>query len=240
MKNNFFVLIIALTQICCAQADAPKISVDHATFDFGKVKHGEIVKHSFVIKNEGGSALIIKKVNASCGCTAANPEKRELSPGESTKINVEFHTEGRSGLQKKYIYIESNDSTSREIRLAIVGEIIAATTDKESVKKAPPLIYFEKSLHDFGAVKEGDKVEYSFVFWNNGGSPLEIEKIETSCGCTAATLKGNIIQPGEKSFLNVVYDTKNRSGKSSKRVSIFSNDPLEKIKTVIITADIRR
>ena len=40
----------------------PKLVIAQTEFSFGDVKAGEVLNHTFVIKNEGGADLIIKGV----------------------------------------------------------------------------------------------------------------------------------------------------------------------------------
>jgi hypothetical protein len=44
---------------------APKIVAVAADHDFGKVKQGKVVEHTFKIKNEGASDLIIRSAKGS-------------------------------------------------------------------------------------------------------------------------------------------------------------------------------
>ncbi|MGE5795233.1 MAG: DUF1573 domain-containing protein, partial [Ignavibacteria bacterium] len=136
-----------------AQLLGPKISLQQIEYDFGTVEQGTIVKHSFIITNNGGDVLIIKDISASCGCTAANPDKKELNPGESTNINVEFNTNGRSGKQRKAVYVETNDPDNKKLELKIYGTVVKKM--KESIGSNQPKIYFNESEHDFGTIKEG-------------------------------------------------------------------------------------
>ena len=41
-------------------------------------------------------------------------------------------------------------------------------------------IKFADDSHDFGKVKEGDKLEYTFEFSNSGTDELRIERVSTS------------------------------------------------------------
>jgi hypothetical protein len=43
---------------------------------------------------------------------------------------------------------------------------------------AAPSITFETDTHDFGKVREGDKIEFSFAFENTGTGELVIEKLQ--------------------------------------------------------------
>jgi hypothetical protein len=100
------------------------------------------------------------------------------------------------------------------------------------------MIYVSETQHDFGKVNEGDKVDYTFTFVNKGSSNLIIKDIKTSCGCTAALLSVDNLAPGQEGTLKVELDTKNRSGKMSRTVTINSNDPKEPSKILTIYADI--
>jgi len=112
-----------------SQYSGPKIVSQEKEYDFGTVVQGEKVKHNFVITNSGESKLIIDNVHASCGCTAALPEKKELMPGESTNIKVEFNSRGRSGEQVKYITIKSNDDSGPDYVLKLFGKVVKEETD---------------------------------------------------------------------------------------------------------------
>jgi hypothetical protein len=122
-----------------AQLVAPKIATQQIEYDFGTVEQGMLVKHTFIITNTGGDLLKINNVSASCGCTAAKPDKSELSPGESTNINVQFNTNGRRGKQRKSVYVETNDPEHEKLELKIYGVVVKnedeTSNDKKDVKK---------------------------------------------------------------------------------------------------------
>ena len=59
-------------------------------------------------------------------------------------------------------------------------------------------IFFPETQHDFGIVKEGQKVEYTFKFQNNGTESLIIKDVKTSCGCTAAVVSDNTYKTWSK------------------------------------------
>lgn len=102
----------------------PKAVVKPMAYDFGEIIQDSVVTTYFVIANEGSELLKIKKVSASCGCTAAVSEKDELKRGESTEIKVTFDSKGKSGIQNKTVYIETNDPKNSTIKLALTGNIV--------------------------------------------------------------------------------------------------------------------
>ena len=91
------------------------------TWDFGRVNAGEILKHSFIFKNETSKTLNIKEIHTSCGCTASQVQKKKLLSGEVTTIEVSFNTKGYSGPTKQFIYINT-DNLDASTSLSINGE----------------------------------------------------------------------------------------------------------------------
>jgi hypothetical protein len=87
-------------------------------------------------------------------------------------------------------------------------------------KKSPGKIAFDKEIHNFGTLKDGEIVSFSFVFRNTGGQPLSIIKAEKSCGCIDIQYSANIILPGESSAIELVFNTAGEWGNQIKDVSI--------------------
>ncbi|MFW6328003.1 MAG: DUF1573 domain-containing protein [Bacteroidota bacterium] len=103
---------------------APSIEIDDRVFDFGELKQGEKVSHNFVITNKGKSNLILRKIRASCGCTAIEPDKKVIGPGESTNVVAEFNSRGMSGRQNKSVTIYSNDPKKSTMLLRLTGTVV--------------------------------------------------------------------------------------------------------------------
>ncbi len=101
--------------------NAPRISFETEKLEFGKIKSGERVKYNFTFTNKGKSDLIIRKTKASCGCTASEPAKSVLKPGESSTININFDTTGMKGDEHKTVYVYNNDPRYSTVALHITG-----------------------------------------------------------------------------------------------------------------------
>ena len=105
---------------------APKITLDATEYDFGDLQQEQQVAHVFRIANEGKRDLIIRRIEATCGCTAVVPESRVIRPGESKELKVTFHTADRHGKQLKTIHVISNDyrrpSTILRIKANVINE----------------------------------------------------------------------------------------------------------------------
>ena len=236
MIKKILFLIITISVAGFAQLMGPKLLVLPTEHEFGKITQGDKVTHVFVLTNNGGDLLVIENVQASCGCTAATPEKNELAPGESTNLEVVFNSAGRNGAQKKNITIKSNDPENPLVKLVITATVIKSDNSEANV----PVLYFSETKHDFGKVKEGNIVEYTFSFLNTGKEILKINDVRTSCGCTAALVSSEKLEPGAEGTLKVELDTKNRSGKMSRTITIQSNDPRDPTKILTVYADVEK
>ncbi|MCF8330888.1 MAG: DUF1573 domain-containing protein [Bacteroidales bacterium] len=89
--------------------NAPVAKYNKIKHNFGKVKPGSKQTYNFILRNEGQNDLKIRKVKASCGCTATHTGKKTLKSSEETNIKVTFNTSGRSGKQHKTITVITND-----------------------------------------------------------------------------------------------------------------------------------
>lgn len=107
-------------------AKAPQVSVDNPEVDFGQMKQTEKFEHNFVLTNTGESTLYIRKIKASCGCTAVQPEKQQVAPGESVKIKTIFNAAGKRGNQNKNVTIITNDPKRSSLILRIKGEVLTS------------------------------------------------------------------------------------------------------------------
>ena len=90
---------------------------------------------------------------------------------------------------------------------------------------APPKIEIVEKMHDFGSATEGDRLTYVFKVKNAGTGTLLIDRVTTSCGCTAAVLKNKEVLPGAEGQIEVTFDTNRRGGENHKTITILSNDP---------------
>lgn len=102
---------------------APRIEVDSMEINFGELTEGEKAVAVFKLKNTGGRDLLLRKVETACGCTQATPGSRNIAPGESADLNVEFNSKGRVGTQRKVITVFCNDPERSQFKLVLKGYV---------------------------------------------------------------------------------------------------------------------
>ncbi|SHI92915.1 Protein of unknown function [Hymenobacter daecheongensis DSM 21074] len=104
----------------------PQIQFEEMKYDFGSIKQGDVVDHTFKFKNVGTQPLVISNIGVSCGCTTPEWTKDPVMPGKTGTISAKFNSTGKMGMQNKVLTVESN-SASGNAMVSLVGEVKDAT-----------------------------------------------------------------------------------------------------------------
>jgi hypothetical protein len=83
--------------------------------DFGALKQGDVVTHTFEFENTGNSPLLINSAIGSCGCTVPTYPKEPIAPGAKGKIEVQFNSAGKEGLQNKTVTVSANTNPAATV-----------------------------------------------------------------------------------------------------------------------------
>ena len=142
---------------------------------------------------------------------------------------------------KNFLNSKSGKISYFVVGLAAVFTIMffVINNSKLTASLKAPKIVFKEDVHDFGKVPRGPELQYNFKFTNKGNAPLVIERVQTSCGCTGATVGDKKeYQKNESGEIKVNFSTQGRDGQQEKTVTIFSNDPENPQKTLSIKCEI--
>lgn len=94
-----------------AQAKANPLThavLSQSHYEFGKIKKGDKVEHSYEITNTGNNPLIITEVKPACGCTAPSYTKDPILPGKTGKITLSFDSTNFDGIVNKQAEVYAN------------------------------------------------------------------------------------------------------------------------------------
>ena len=94
---------------------------------------------------------------------------------------------------------------------------------------ASPVLQVQEPKFDFGEVYQGNKVLHVFQFTNQGDEDLLIDRVSTSCGCTAVLVSEKKLSPGGQGELQANFDSTRFHGAVSKTIYIYSNDPVNPV-----------
>jgi copper(I)-binding protein len=86
----------------------PRIQFATPVYDFGRVKAGERVKYTYVFTNTGDRMLIINSVQPGCHCTTAGEWTKQVEPGKTGGIPIQFDTTGVPGMVVRQITVACN------------------------------------------------------------------------------------------------------------------------------------
>jgi hypothetical protein len=101
--------------------------------------------------------------------------------------------------------------------------------------KMPALtsIKFDRLVHDFGRINEGEKVKTVFRFTNTGKNPLIISNAQGSCGCTVAIWPQHPVKAGGTDEIVVAFDSHDKHGEVEKTVTVVANtNPASTVLTI--------
>ncbi len=88
---------------------------------------------------------------------------------------------------------------------------------------AQGIMNFKEETFDFGNIDEGTQAIHEFEFTNTGNQPIEISKVEASCGCTSPTFTKEAVMPGKKGKIKASFDSNGRPGMFLKSLTVKNN-----------------
>ena len=134
---------------------------------------------------------------------------------------IGFTSCGNKEQEKKLAELESKLETLSAGNAATPS---ATPAVKEEKPEGPlPVFEFTETDHDFGTINEGDVVEHTFKFTNNGEAPLIIQNATGSCGCTVPTWSKEPIPVGGEGMVTAKFNSKGKPNVQNKTVTITAN-----------------
>jgi len=148
MKKVLFTLGISIIMTCAALAqeatttpqpadnpNAPVITFEKTTHDYGNVTKGGDGTCEFKFKNTGIEPLILSNVQSSCGCTVPEWPREPILRGKSASIKVKYDT-NRVGPINKTITVMSNGKVA-SIQLRIIGTVVDTPAGAQVPQNTP-------------------------------------------------------------------------------------------------------
>ena len=107
------------------------------------------------------------------------------------------------------------------------------TISNKKMTITQPIVEILEAEYDFGDIKQGEKATHNYKIKNIGNADLLISSAKGSCGCTVPEWPKDPIKPGDQANIKVTFDSKGKTGKQSKRVTLMTNAiPNVKILTI--------
>jgi len=209
MNKRFGILLIVSTLVTItAWAQKPVITFEEKTFDFGTINESDgKATHVFEFSNTGSTALLVQRVNASCGCTTPEWTKTPIEPGKKGEITVTYNPAGRPGAFTKTITVYSNASNEVESLL------IKGTVNSSS---APAMNNYPIQIGDLKVktktvllnnVSKGNTKTNTMLIMNGSKSKMSVSLADVPV-YLKAEVKPSVLNPNEEGRIEITFDSK--------------------------------
>ena len=83
--------------------------------------------------------------------------------------------------------------------------------------------------HDFGMIPQGKPVTYVFEIANTGTSPLKLDNVQASCGCTTPEWNHEPIAPNSSAVIKVGYNAAAEGGFTKPITITYNTDKTKQL-----------
>ncbi|MEO8086415.1 MAG: DUF1573 domain-containing protein [Bacteroidota bacterium] len=193
----------------------------------GKIRNNETKSDTLKIFNDGARDLSISpgKVPAHLQITVGTPT---LAPKAESWIAIVYDGAKRNdfGFVIDRFELITNDTIQPKKLISVSANILeffAPMTgdDSANIQKAKWI----ETTYDYGRIKQGSKITHNFSLTNTGKRDLYVRKTKSSCGCLKTSATTDTIASGATGYITIEFDSYNKEGKDSRKMSVFLNDP---------------
>lgn len=201
-----------------------KIQFETPTYDFGRAKSGEPVKHTFIFTNNGCETLEVSNVRPGCGCTTAGEWTKKVEPGKTGEIPIQVNTANFNGPIMKNVSVDSNDKAQPTTVLYLKGTVWKPIdlNPQFAMINVPPDM-------------QGGSTVIRII--NNMDEPITLSKPEVNNPSFSATLKTN--QPGKEFEMTVSVVPPIHTGYSQAQVTVKTSSSAVPSLTANIGANVQ-
>lgn len=234
----FFILLFFFTSPCVYSQIFPSVPFDSSVYDFGTIKEIDgKVSHKFHFINGTDTPIVIRKVEASCGCTDVDWSKEPVLPRDSGFVSVIFDPTNRPGNFNKTLIVTSNCRKSRNT-VKIKGVVIPKfkTILDNYPYEFPSGIRLEYDCLTFMRVNENSIKRVKFHFYNNNSSSINVS-IKSLPPFLRVIDMSKDIESRNEGYILLEFDTSKveQLGTISEKVDLYINSVCE---SIFVKADI--
>jgi copper(I)-binding protein len=202
----------------------PKIKFATPMYDFGKARSGEPVKYTYIFTNTGDQLLILTNVVPQCGCTAAGDWTRQVEPGKTGNIPIQFNTANYNGAVFKQVTVTCNDKSQSTLFLQLKGTVY------KPLEINPQLAVLNIS-------PDAETGSMVVNITNNMDEALSLSAPESNNRAFAAELK--TIQPGKGYQLTISAVPPLKPGSTQGQISLKTSWTNQPVLTVSVYANVQ-
>lgn len=119
--------------------------------------------------------------------------------------------------------LEPLNNNMRNLILLLAFSVCGLLAEAQVLAPAPAdQLQLKETEHDFKMIPQGRPVFYQFVISNTGTSPLKLDDVHASCGCTTPEWSREAIAPGASGQIKVGFNAA-AAGPFEKYITITYN-----------------
>jgi len=123
MRTLLIISFIFFTAFTSAQTGTTKAKLSAASYDFGTVKSGKVLKYDLFVKNTGKNPLVISMVTSSKSSVSPQWKQASILPGNEGLIRLYITTLGFWGERNVTIEVQYNDDGSGPLRFRLKFQV---------------------------------------------------------------------------------------------------------------------
>ncbi|OGS20750.1 MAG: hypothetical protein A2252_05840 [Elusimicrobia bacterium RIFOXYA2_FULL_39_19] len=141
IRLYFLVFIFLSSAVLCKTWPAEQYK-----YAFGTVNYGKNASIRITISNDSKDKMIIQGIDMDCDCLFIDSYKKELKPGENTKIKVTYASDlGELGNFAKKLYVRTNKGTKEFDLMGFVAgkntKLLASKIEPNSIVSGKQNVY---------------------------------------------------------------------------------------------------
>ncbi|MFT5527633.1 MAG: hypothetical protein ACI9HK_005617 [Pirellulaceae bacterium] len=204
-------LTFGLTSQLVAQEWATKM-FKITKHDFGTVARGSTATFEFSYENIYEEEFHISAVRSSCGCTTPKIKNSSLKTWEKGAIIADFNTQVFLGYKSATITVVIDKPFAAEVQLEVVGNI------RGDIAINPGLV-------DFGAARQGSRVERAVNISHVGSDGWQIVDVRAESGIYEVELEEKLRRKGKTEYeMRVRLKASAPAGYLQDQLTIVTND----------------
>lgn len=168
-----------------------------------------------------------------------------LKPGQKGLVEGTFDATKNSGWGNvnDMIRVKLNGVPQNNAYYYVSANLVEdfSALSKDELANAP-VFKLEKTTVELGKIKGSTQNEIEFKFTNAGKSDLFIRNVRATCGCTAVQqgTQGVGIKPGQSSSIKATFNSGSYTGRVTKSIYVYANDPLNSEVVLMLSADVEQ
>ena len=169
----------------------PRMQFATPLYDFGRMKAGDPVKYTYLFTNTGDRLLLLNSVQPQCGCTTAGDWTKQVEPGQTGSIPIQFNTANYNGPVFKQVTVMCNVTNQPTVFLQLKGTVFKAFDINPTM-----------AVINIGP--DAETASSVVTITNNMEEPLLLSAPEINNRAFAAELKTNALGKGYQLTISVV------------------------------------